>query len=61
VNTASRIESMTKTIGTPILLDGSTRDALVRAPDDLRHVGEHELRGRDATVSLWTVDGARPA
>jgi adenylate cyclase len=57
VNTASRIEGMTKTVGGPILLAESTRDALRRKPDDLRHVGEFEVRGRGSTVSLWTVDG----
>jgi adenylate cyclase len=57
VNTASRIEGMTKTIGCPILLAESTRDALLRAQDDLKHVGEFEVRGRESTVSLWTVEG----
>ena len=57
VNTAARIESMTKTIGRPILLADSTRDALLRAQEDLEHVGEFEVRGRESTVSLWTVEG----
>jgi class 3 adenylate cyclase len=57
VNTASRIEGMTKTIGCPILLAGSTRDALLRAQDDLKHIGEFEVRGRESAVSLWTVEG----
>jgi adenylate cyclase len=58
VNTASRIEGMTKTVGDPILLAESTRSALVDQPDDLRHVGEFEVRGRDSTVTLWTVERA---
>jgi class 3 adenylate cyclase len=58
VNTASRIEGMTKTLGGPILLSESTKAALVREPDDLEHLGEFEVRGRDSTVSLWTVNGA---
>jgi adenylate cyclase len=57
VNTASRIEGMTKTVGWPILLADSTCAALLSPPDDLRHVGEFELRGRESAVSLWTVDG----
>ena len=57
VNTASRIEGMTKTVGGPILLAESTFAALLEQPDDLRHVGEFEVRGRESTVSLWTVDG----
>ncbi len=60
VNTASRIEGMTKTLGFPILLAESTRQALLRPPDDLRHVGEFEVRGKGSTVSLWTVDGMPP-
>ena len=47
VNTASRIEGMTKTVGGPILLAESTRNALLRPPDDLQHVGEFEVRGRE--------------
>jgi adenylate cyclase len=57
VNTASRIEGLTKTVGSPILLADSTRAALLLPPDDLRHIGEFELRGRESGVSLWTVDG----
>jgi adenylate cyclase len=59
VNTASRIEGMTKTVGGPILLAESTRRALLQPPDDLQHMGEFDVRGRDSTVSLWTVDGAQ--
>jgi class 3 adenylate cyclase len=61
VNTASRIEGMTKTVGGPILLADSTATALLSPPEDLRHVGEFEVRGRESAVSLWTVDGAIPA
>lgn len=57
VNTASRIEGMTKTVGGPILLAESTREALLEQPQGLRHMGEHEVRGRESTISLWTVDG----
>jgi adenylate cyclase len=57
VNTASRIEGLTKTLGGPILLSESTRAALLRPPADLRPVGEVEVRGRRSGVVLWTVDG----
>jgi adenylate cyclase len=60
VNTASRIEGLTKTLGGPILMSESTRVALLRPPPDLRPVGEVEVRGRQSGVVLWTVDGASP-
>jgi adenylate cyclase len=61
VNTASRIEGLTKTLGEPILLSESTREALLRPPVDLRPVGDVEVRGRQSGVVLWTVDGAGQA
>ena len=57
VNTASRIEGLTKTLGSPILLSESTRAALLEPPPDLRSVGEVEIRGRGSGVELWTLDG----
>ena len=59
VNTASRIEGMTKTVGTPILLAQSTRDALVRPPHDLDFLGQFEVRGRKSAVALWTLSASR--
>ena len=58
VNTASRIEGLTKTLGHPILLSESTRAALVRPPADLCSVGEVDVRGRQSAVVLWRVAGA---
>jgi adenylate cyclase len=57
VNTASRIEGLTKTLGGPILLSESTRAALLRPPADLRSIGNVEVRGRQSAIGLWTVDG----
>jgi adenylate cyclase len=57
VNTASRIEGMTKTVGHPILFADSTFQALLAPPEDAERLGEFEVRGRESTVSLWTVDG----
>ena len=56
VNTASRIEGLTKTLAGPILLSESTRAALLHPPSDLRPVGEVEVRGRQSAVALWAVD-----
>jgi adenylate cyclase len=61
VNTASRIEGMTKTVGGPILLAQSTRQALLRPPDDLQLLGEFEVRGRKSAVTLWTLDNVHSA
>jgi class 3 adenylate cyclase len=58
VNTASRIEGLTKTLRGPILLSESTRAALLRPPANLRPVGEVDVPGRQSAVVLWSVDGA---
>jgi class 3 adenylate cyclase len=58
VNTASRIEGLTKTAGAPILLADSTRAALLAPPHDLRSLGDVEIRGRLSVMSLWALDGA---
>jgi adenylate cyclase len=55
VNTASRIEGMTKTAQCSILLADSTRLALLSAPDDLVLAGEFEVRGRQSGIRLWTL------
>ena len=61
VNTASRIEGMTKTLERSILLADSTRLALLSPPDDLSYAGEFEVRGRASGINLWTLAGADPA
>ena len=58
VNTASRIESLTKELGHPVLLAESTRALLARAADDLEFVAEVTVRGRLAPTRLW---GLAPA
>jgi adenylate cyclase len=54
-NTAARLEGMTK--GTPyqLYVADSTRTRLSQPPDDLVEVGEFEVRGRTATVKLWSL------
>jgi hypothetical protein len=46
VNTASRLEAMTKTTGQSILV-AETRDALLNPARDLSFVGELDVRGRE--------------
>lgn len=57
-NTAARLEGMTK--GTPhqLYVSDSTHQMLTRPAEDLVPVGEAEVRGRKATVQLWSLRGA---
>jgi adenylate cyclase len=54
-NTAARLEGMTK--GTPyqLYVADSTRSALRTPAPDLVEVGEFEVRGRKATIKLWSL------
>jgi adenylate cyclase len=56
INTASRIEGMTK--GTPyaLFVADSTREALVTALDDLSFVDEMPVRGRSQPIKLWSIN-----
>ena len=58
VNTAARLEEMTKSAQRPILIAGSTRSCLVSPPGDLAYVGEFDVRGRRSTIRLWTLASA---
>ncbi len=55
INTASRVEGMTK--GTPyaLFLAESTREALTREPADIVFVDELAVRGRSQTIRLWSL------
>ena len=55
INTASRVEGMTK--GTPyaLFIADSTREALTRELDDLTFVDELAVRGRAQTIRLWSL------
>jgi adenylate cyclase len=61
VNTASRIEGMTKATGQSVLISDSTRQALLRPPSDLVYVGEFDLRGKQSSIRLWTFPAPFPA
>jgi adenylate cyclase len=54
VNTASRIEGMTKDSPHPILISESTVEALTARPM-MDFVGEFEVRGRQSGIRLWTL------
>jgi adenylate cyclase len=53
VNTASRIEGMTKGTGYSIFVSETTYAALQRAPGDLTYYDEVEIRGRRNRIKLW--------
>ena len=53
VNTASRIEGMTKGTGFSIFISEATYAELKRQPGDLSFYDEVEIRGRTNTLKLW--------
>jgi adenylate cyclase len=55
VNTAARLEGMTKRTRRSLLMAESTYRALSRPAEDLDFLGQFELRGRRSTISLWTL------
>jgi adenylate cyclase len=57
INTASRIEGLTKGSGHIMFLADSTREALVNPPEDLVYVDEFDIRGRQSRVKLWSIAG----
>jgi adenylate cyclase len=56
VNTAARIEQLTKEAGHAILLADQTRTNMTGPTDGLTFVDEFEIRGKQARIKLWTVD-----
>jgi adenylate cyclase len=60
INTASRLEGLTKESGFSAFVAESTCDALVRPVNDLVFAGEHEVRGREEKIKVWSVP-ASPA
>jgi adenylate cyclase len=55
INTASRLEGLTKDSGHPVFIGESTREALTRPAHDLQLVGEREVRGREGRISVWSL------
>ena len=54
-NTASRIEAMTKQVDHMVLFSQQTKNALHELPTDAVSLGEFEVRGRSANISLWAL------
>jgi adenylate cyclase len=57
-NTASRLQGLTK--GQPYLMfmADSTREALMTEVDDLVFIEEFEVRGRQESVKIWSIEAA---
>jgi class 3 adenylate cyclase len=55
VNTASRIEQLTKQAGHPVLVAASTKNAALGPVDDLSYVDEFPIRGRERRIELWGI------
>jgi adenylate cyclase len=56
VNTAARLEGLTKSARRSLLIAESTYRSLSRPPGDLDFVGEFEIRGRRSAISVWTLE-----
>jgi adenylate cyclase len=61
VNTASRLQALTRTLNTPLLVGDATIQAVRKQVhygaaailDRLKDAGEHAVRGRDRSVRVW--------
>ena len=58
VNTAARVEQLTKQTGHSILVADQTRSNMTTGADGLTFVDEFEIRGRESRLKLWTADEA---
>jgi adenylate cyclase len=56
VNMASRLETLTKQVGKPVLLSRAFAD-LVKNDFDLEHVGEYPVRGFNDPIELFAYNG----
>jgi adenylate cyclase len=69
VNTASRLQGLTRNLGTPLVVGGSLVSAIAALPpahaaqllEALEDQGEQALRGRSGAVRIWTRRPASPA
>jgi adenylate cyclase len=56
VNTAARIEQLTKDSGHTILLADQTKTNMAGPTDALTFVDEFEIRGKQTRLKLWTAE-----
>ena len=56
VNATSRIEGLTKGTRHMLLFSDATRESLRQPPEDVVFVDEFEIRGRQGTVKLWSLE-----
>lgn len=61
VNTASRIEALTKEVPYSVLVADDTRSAMHAMPDDLVFVDEFPIRGKQTRTKLWGLVPGAPA
>jgi adenylate cyclase len=59
INTCSRIEGLTKGKPYALFIAGSTRDALLRPPDDLLYIDEMPIRGRAGKIPIWSLSSEK--
>src|SRR5918999_6552676 len=57
-NTAARLEGMTKGQPYVLFMSNTTKEALTRPVGDLVFVDEFEVRGRQGSVKIWSVQAA---
>ena len=55
INSASRIEGLTKGQPYALYLAGSTKEALLVPPEDLVYVDDMSIRGREHTIPIWSL------
>ena len=57
VNTAARLQEMTKELGRAVLVSDSTRALLHGGSESLEFVDDREVRGKTERIKLWTFNG----
>jgi len=58
VNTTFRIQALTRSLGSDVLVSGDYLKGWKEGPRHCRALGTHELKGRKATVDLFAVESA---